>query len=45
MIEKKAEVQTQKKQKPLAEQFKKINGDAAIGVMRHKDGTIEKRKM
>ena len=45
MTEKKPDVQPQRRQKPLAEQFKKIDGDAAICIMRHKDGTIEKRKM
>ena len=36
---------TVSKNKPIAESFRKINKDAAIGIMRHKDGTIEKRKL
>jgi len=32
-------------QKPMTEHFKKINKDAAIGIMRHKDGRVEKRKL
>jgi len=34
-----------KRQKPITEDFKKINGEAAVGIMKHKDGTIEKRKL
>jgi hypothetical protein len=32
-----------KKSRPLQEQFPKIETDRAMGVMVHKDGTIEKR--
>ena len=31
--------------KPITEHFKKINKEAAIGIMKHKDGKIEKRKL
>lgn len=30
--------------RPLQEQVPKIESDRAIGVMIHKDGTVEKRK-
>ena len=33
------------KNKPMSEHFKKINKEAAIGIMKHKDGRIEKRKL
>jgi len=32
------------KVKPYIDEFKKINGDASIGIMKHKDGRVEKRK-
>lgn len=32
------------KVKPHTEDFKKIKGDGGIGIMKHKDGTVEKRK-
>jgi len=39
----------QKKQKanvkPLPEKFKKIEKEACVGIMKNKDGTIEKRKL
>ena len=34
-----------RKQNPITEHFKKINKEAAIGIMKHKDGRIEKRKL
>jgi len=36
---------TVSKQKPMTDNFRKINKDAVIGIMRHKDGKIEKRKL
>lgn len=35
-----------KKQKPsISENFTKIESEAAVAVMKHKDGQIEKRKL
>jgi len=47
MDEKKKQIQSTpvNRKKPIAESFRKINKEAAIGIMKHKDGTIEKRKL
>jgi hypothetical protein len=37
--------QVKKAVKPLKEEVPRIKGDAAVGVMKHKDGTVEIRKL